>query len=114
MSLNNAQSVNLIKKDSSLLVNFNRANKLNAIDLQMRDLIWEGLQLVQSDNQINALIFTSETLGIFSAGADINDFGTAPSIQESKNARLERDIWSVLNNLDVPIFTFAIPQSLPQ
>ena len=107
MSLNNTQSINLIKKGSSLIISFNRVNKLNAIDLHMRDIIWEGLMLVQSDVQINALIFTSETPGSFSAGADINDFGTAPSIQDSKNARLERDIWGVLNNLDVPIFSFV-------
>ncbi|MBI51635.1 MAG: hypothetical protein CL779_00255 [Chloroflexi bacterium] len=107
MTQKNVQSISLIKKNSALLINFNRENKLNAIDLHMRDVIWEGLRLVQTDIQINALIFTSEVPGCFSSGADINDFGTAPSIQESKNARLERDIWGVLNNLDVPIFSFV-------
>ena len=107
MQIDNTQPIHLIKKDNSLLINFNRAHKLNAINLQMRDIIWEGLQLVKNDDQINALIFTSNIPGCFSAGADINDFGTAPSIQESKNARLERDIWGSLNNLDVPIFSFV-------
>tara|TARA_Y100001970_G_scaffold159791_1_gene195545 strand:- start:30926 stop:31600 length:675 start_codon:yes stop_codon:yes gene_type:complete len=105
--INQDQPIELVKKERSLLINFKRANKLNAIDLQMRDVIWEGLQLIENDAQINALIFTSEIKGCFSAGADINDFGTAPSIKDSKNARLERDIWGVLNNLCVPIFTFV-------
>ena len=42
MQIDNTQPINLIKKDNSLLINFNRADKLNAINLQMRDIIWEG------------------------------------------------------------------------
>ena len=88
MSLNNTQSINLIKKGSSLIISFNRVNKLNAIDLHMRDIIWEGLMLVQSDVQINALIFTSETPGSFSAGADINAKGFYLSLK----GQIESDI----------------------
>ncbi len=38
----------------------------------------------------------------FSAGADISEFGTAPSIMLSRRARHDRDVWWELLNLPVP------------
>lgn len=95
------------KKRNSLIVTFSRPEKMNAINLSMRDKIWEALELVRVDQKINAIIFTSNIPGCFSAGADINDFGSAPSIEASRKARLQRNLWKLLNNLDVPIISFV-------
>jgi len=95
------------KKCNSLIVTFSRPEKMNAINLSMRDKIWEALELVRIDQEINAIIFTSNIPGCFSAGADINDFGSAPSIEASRNSRLKRNLWKLLNNLDIPIISFV-------
>ena len=39
----------------------------------------------------------------FSAGADIAEFGTAPSLWQSRRARHERDVWGLLLSLPVPL-----------
>jgi enoyl-CoA hydratase/carnithine racemase len=103
----NSDDVFIEKNRNSLVVTFSRPEKMNAINLSMRDKIWEALELVRVDQKINAIIFTSNIPGCFSAGADINDFGSAPSIEASRKARLQRNLWKLLNNLDVPIISFV-------
>jgi enoyl-CoA hydratase/carnithine racemase len=39
----------------------------------------------------------------FSAGADISEFGTAPSYTEARRARLERDLWGRLAHFEKPL-----------
>ena len=39
----------------------------------------------------------------FSAGADITEFGTAPSYVESRRARRQRDLWGLILSLEVPL-----------
>jgi enoyl-CoA hydratase/carnithine racemase len=39
----------------------------------------------------------------FSAGADIKEFGTAPSIIAARRARQERDLWGLMIELETPL-----------
>lgn len=72
-----------------------RPERLNAINMTMRDLLWEYLRACEEMPDCRAIVFRGAGSS-FSAGADISEFGTAPSIIESRRARHERDVWGLL------------------
>ena len=73
-------------------ITLDRPERLNAINLRMRDLLWEYLAAADAIPEVRAILFRGEGR-CFSAGADISEFGTAPSIMAARRARHDRDIW---------------------
>ena len=73
-------------------ITLDRPERLNAINLRMRDLLWEYLAAAAAIPEVRAILFRGEGR-CFSAGADISEFGTAPSIMAARRARHDRDIW---------------------
>ena len=73
-------------------ITLDRPERLNAINLRMRDLLWEYLAAAAAIPEVRAILFRGEGR-TFSAGADISEFGTAPSIMAARRARHDRDIW---------------------
>lgn len=82
-------------------ITLNRPDRLNAINMAMRDLLWVYLTACRDDPDVRAIVFRGEGRA-FSAGADIAEFGTAPNIIASRLARHERDIWGLLLSLRIP------------
>lgn len=80
----------------------NRPQVLNAYNIQMRDDFSEALAAVQEDSEVRALLITGEGRA-FCAGADLTEFGTAPSQTIARKVRWERDVWGQLYNLDQPV-----------
>ncbi len=78
-------------------ITLNRPEQLNAINMAMRDLLWEYLAAVEGIGDAKVIVFRGEGRA-FSAGADISEFGTAPSVMASREARHERDVWWALLN----------------
>lgn len=78
-------------------ITLNRPQQLNAINMAMRDLLWEYLGAIDELPDAKVIVFRGEGRA-FSAGADISEFGTAPSIMASRAARHERDVWWALLN----------------
>jgi enoyl-CoA hydratase/carnithine racemase len=78
-------------------ITLNRPERLNAIDLEMRDLLWEHLRACAEIPEVRVILFRGEGRA-FSAGADISEFGTAPSVMAARVARHERDLWWLLLN----------------
>jgi enoyl-CoA hydratase/carnithine racemase len=72
-----------------------RPEQLNAINLEMRDLLWTYLEACRDNPDVRLILFRGEGR-TFSAGADISEFGTAPSIMEARRARHDRDVWGML------------------
>ena len=81
----------------------NRPERLNAIHLAMRDELWLQLGLLRDDPTVRVAVFRGAGERAFSAGADITEFGTAPSFVEARDARVQRDLWGVLARLEVPL-----------
>jgi len=81
-------------------VTLNRPEVLNAINMAMRDQLWEIMHAVRDDPEVRAVIFKGAGERGFSAGADISEFGTAPSYVEARRARRERDLWGFMLSLD--------------
>ena len=78
-------------------ITLNRPERLNAISMEMRDLLWEYLAAARDIPEVQVLVFRGEGRA-FSAGADISEFGTAPSVMASREARHRRDVWWELLN----------------
>jgi enoyl-CoA hydratase/carnithine racemase len=82
-------------------ISFNRPQALNAYNMQMRDDLSQALSAVADDADVRALLITGEGRG-FCAGADLMEFGTAPSQVIARQVRWQRDVWGQMVNLDKP------------
>ena len=82
-------------------ISLNRPGALNAYNMQMRDDFSEALNAIQCDDEVRALIISGQGRA-FCAGADLTEFGTAPSQVEARQVRWQRDVWGQLNKLRIP------------
>ncbi|MBI3742859.1 MAG: enoyl-CoA hydratase/isomerase family protein [Chloroflexi bacterium] len=83
-------------------VTLNRPRVLNAYNVQMRDDLYETLGLIAADDSVRAIVFRGAGDRAFCAGADLTEFGTAPSQAIARQVRYERDVWARLFWLRVP------------
>jgi enoyl-CoA hydratase/carnithine racemase len=86
--------------DGLAWITLNRPDVLNAINMQMRDELWDLMHAVRDDPDVRVIIFKGAGERAFSAGADISEFGTAPSYVEARRSRRERDLWGFMLSLD--------------
>jgi len=86
--------------DGLAWITLNRPDVLNAINMQMRDELWDIMHAVRDDPDVRVVIFKGAGDRAFSAGADISEFGTAPSYVEARRGRRERDLWGFMLSLD--------------
>lgn len=75
---------------------------INVYDVATRDALCEVLAAVIADPGVHVVVFTA-TGDHFSAGADLNEFGTAPSLFAMRDARWGRDVWGLLRAVPVPM-----------
>jgi enoyl-CoA hydratase/carnithine racemase len=81
-------------------VTLTRPQVLNAINMAMRDQLWEIMHAVRDDPEVEVVIFKGAGDRAFSAGADVKEFGTAPTYADARRARRERDLWGFMLSLD--------------
>jgi len=91
------------KREGVARVTLNRPAVLNAINMRMRDELWEVATAIRDDPGVRVVIFKGAGDRAFSAGADISEFGTAPSYVESRRARHQRDLWGLILSLEAPL-----------
>ena len=84
-------------------VTLNRPEVLNALNLQMRDDLWAAFDAIDLDSEVGVVIFRGAGDRAFSAGADISEFGTAPTYDAARRARLERDLWGRMRRTPKPL-----------
>jgi enoyl-CoA hydratase/carnithine racemase len=88
---------------SVVWLTLDRPERLNALNLAMRDGLWAALCLLRDDPTVRAAVIRGAGDRAFSAGADITEFGTAPSLIEAREARRQRDVWGLMAALPVPL-----------
>jgi enoyl-CoA hydratase/carnithine racemase len=94
----------IARRDGDVVwLTLNRPERLNAVHLAMRDELWTQLCLLRDDSSVRVAVFHGAGERAFSAGADITEFGTAPSYIEARQARLDRDVWGLMASLSVPL-----------
>lgn len=84
-------------------ITLDRPERLNAIHLAMRDELWAMLTLLRDDPTVRVAVFGGAGDRAFSAGADITEFGSAPSLMAAREARQGRDLWGLLASLRLPL-----------
>jgi len=89
------------KQAGAAWVTLNRPQVLNAYNTRMRDELTEVLTAVQDDDEVRALVLRGAGRA-FCAGADLTEFGTAPSPTAARRIRFARDVWGLLHGLRVP------------
>ena len=92
------------KRGAVAHLSLNRPAVLNAYNLQMRDDFAEILAAVAADDEVGALLLSGQGRA-FCAGADLTEFGTAPSQAIARQVRWQRDVWGQLAGLRQPIVT---------
>ncbi len=90
------------KKGAVAHISLNRPRALNAYNIQMRDDFSEALSATADDPDVHALLITGQGRA-FCAGADLTEFGTAPSQTVARQVRWERDVWEQLVRLPKPV-----------
>lgn len=89
------------KQDAVAWVTLSRPDVLNAYNIKMRDELYEVLAAIRDDSEVRAVVFRGAGRA-FCAGADLTEFGTAPSPTAARRIRFARDVWTTLAGLEVP------------
>ncbi|MBI4199488.1 MAG: enoyl-CoA hydratase/isomerase family protein [Chloroflexi bacterium] len=84
-------------------VTLNRPHALNAYNTVMRDELYQVLQAVRDDPEVEGVILRGAGERAFCAGADLTEFGTAPSPAIARQARWARDIWGLFLTVRQPL-----------
>ena len=93
----------IYEKDGAVArISLDRPAALNAYNVQMRDDFAEALAAAGDDPGVRALLITGEGRA-FCAGADLTEFGSAPSQVIARRVRWRRDVWGQMINLDKPV-----------
>ena len=86
-----------------LTIKLNRPKYINAFNIQMRDDLYEVLKFFRDDNESDIAIICGEGSKGFCSGADITEFGTAPSQVVARSVRESRDLWGLFLEIEKPI-----------
>ncbi len=91
------------KKDGIAFITLNRPQVLNAVNIKMRDELYEILSAIEDDPEVVVGIIRGAGERGFSAGADITEFGTTPSQNIARQIRWERDLWGQFLGVSKPL-----------
>lgn len=81
----------------------NRPRVINAYNLQMRDELLQALEAVRDDPDVRVALLRGAGDRGFCAGADLTEFGTAPSQVVARWVRWERDVWGLFLEIGKPL-----------
>ncbi len=81
----------------------NRPEVINAFDVRMRDDLFSALEAVRDDPDVASIVVSGAGDRGFCAGADLTEFGTAPSQTIARQVRWERDLWGLFLAIEKPI-----------
>jgi len=91
------------KSDGVAWLTINRPDVLNAMNMAVRDELWSAMLAVRDDPDVRVCVVRGAGERAFSAGADISEFGTAPSYVDARRARHERDVWALMLSIMKPL-----------
>ena len=92
------------KNCHTAIVSLNRPHVLNAYNMQMRDDLFEIIQSIKDDDDIKSVLLSGQGRA-FCSGADLTEFGTAPSQVIAREVRWQRDVWGQLYSLEKPVIS---------
>jgi enoyl-CoA hydratase len=84
-------------------VTLNRPQALNAFSVQMRDDLFQILSAIKEDDEVRVAVFKGSGEKAFCAGADLQEFLTAPSVIKARRIRAVRDLWRLFLSTPQPL-----------
>lgn len=93
-----ASAVLIERGDSHLRITLNRPERRNALNVAMRDGLVEALELLEADTSIGAAILEGAGSN-FSAGGDLDEFGSTPSPADGHHVRTVRSLGRLMHRL---------------
>ena len=103
MNTTNLQAVTYSKTGPIGRVVLDRPGVVNAYNIRMRDEFYEVLEAVRDDPEVRVAVLSGAGEKGFCAGADLTEFGTAPSQVIARQVRWERDIWGLFLSVEKPV-----------
>lgn len=91
------------KRGAVAIITLNRPKALNAYNVRMRDEFFEALEAVRDDPDARAAVICGAGERAFCAGADLTEFGSAPSQAIARQVRWERDVWGLMAGIRKPL-----------
>ena len=91
------------KRGAVAHITLNRPRTLNAYNIQMRDELFTALEAARDDPDARCVVISGAGDRAFCAGADLTEFGSAPSQAIARQARWERDIWGLFAAMPKPM-----------
>ena len=70
----------------------------------MRDDLFEIIQSIKDDDDVKSVLISGQGRA-FCSGADLTEFGTAPSQVSAREVRWKRDVWGQLHSLNKPVIS---------
>ena len=90
------------KRGAVAHVVLNRPRIVNVYNMQMRDDLYQVLEAVRDDPDVRVMVLRGAGDRGFCAGADLTEFGTAPSQVTARRVRWERDVWGLFLGIRKP------------
>ena len=100
--MNSFQTVQYAKQGPVATITLDRPQVVNAYNLQMRDELYQVLEAAREDPEVRGVLLHGAGPKGFCSGADLTEFGTAPSQMVARWVRWERDLWGLLAGLTKP------------
>ena len=97
------QTVLYSKRGPVARVLLNRPEVINAYNLRMRDELFETMEAVRDDPDVRVVLLGGAGSRGFCAGADLTEFGSAPSQVIARSVRWERDVWGLFLQIEKPL-----------
>ena len=97
------ETVGYEKRGPIAYVTLDRPAKLNSYNVQMRDDLHQVWSAVRDDPEVRVAILAGAGERAFCVGADLTEFGTAPSPVVARQVRFERPVWELWLGLRQPL-----------
>ena len=95
-------TVHFAKQGPVARLALHRPHVINAFNIQMRDDLFYALEAVRDDPDVKSVLISGSGDRGFCAGADLTEFGSAPSQTVARQVRWERDIWELFLRIPKP------------
>ena len=95
-------TVHFTKQGPVARLALHRPHVINAFNIQMRDDLFYALEAVRDDPDVKSVLISGSGDRGFCAGADLTEFGSAPSQTVARQVRWERDIWELFLRIPKP------------
>ena len=95
-------TVQFSKQGPVARLTLHRPRVINAFNIQMRDDLCYALEAVRDDTDVKSVLINGSGDRGFCAGADLTEFGSAPSQAIARQVRWERDVWGLFLSIQKP------------